>query len=211
MHRSFRLAPLAVGLLIVPGLLALAADQPAPKPLAASRPPETPTTPPPAKPAPDAPQPSAEEVLNQLLKKRGDNPLIEPTLREPNPNALPPGQPRLAAGVTGIAPGAKPVTKLRREGQFIITRRGRLVRSATAPGGVGMPWMFVFDADANGLTDPPIYLLPCQLLEDMESVAQQQGDALVFVISGQVYVYHGANYLMPTLMKLAPHRTNLQP
>jgi hypothetical protein len=71
--------------------------------------------------------------------------------------------------------------------------------------------MITFDADASGMADPPMYLMPCQMLEDMEQIVQQQGDSVVFVISGQVFVYHGANYVLPTLMKLAPSHGNLQP
>lgn len=187
-----------------------AAPAPAPAPAAEAKP-AAPADAPAAAPAsakqPEA-QPSAEQVLNELLKRRAENPLIEPTRPDAAAPATPapaPGTP--AASAIGTAPGATTAAPLRREGQFIITRRARMVR---APGG-GPGWLMVFEADSSGMQDPPMYVLPCQLLEDMEAILQQQGDSAVFIISGQVYVYRGANYIMPTLMKIAPQRDNLQP
>ena len=172
---------------------------------------EKPSTKPPveaAKAAADkAAQPSAEEVLEGLLRKRTENPLIEPA-RPAVTTPLVPGKPTPApAAIAGSAPGASSKAPLRREGQFVITRRGRMVRGS----GGATNWMFVFDSDGEKLSDPPMYLTPCLLLEDMENIAARQGDSAVFVLSGQVFVYRGANYLLPTLMKLAPVRGNLQP
>jgi hypothetical protein len=205
-NRKLLIALLGVFVWVSP---AWAEDKPAEKP-AAEKPAEG------AKPADAAKpgeQPSAEDVLNQLLKKRAENPLIEP--------AVPPSKP-VTPTRTGIAPSIKPTapgapgSQLRREGQFIVTRRGRLLRAAATPGtpaapNTPTPWVFVFEADSKGLSDPPMYVMPCQMLEDMEAIAEQHGDALVFVLSGQVFVYRGANYLLPTLMKLAPQKNNLQP
>ncbi|MFA7236722.1 MAG: hypothetical protein WC058_07650 [Phycisphaeraceae bacterium] len=148
-------------------------------------------------------QPTAEQVLNELLRKRAENPLIEPARPAEDTDAR---QSNANAASLGTAPNLAP-GKLKREGSFILARRGRMVR---APGGA-TPWMFTFDADADGLQDPPMFLMPCQLLEDMEQVVEDHADRTSFLISGQVFVYHGANYLMPTLMKIAPDRGNLQP
>ncbi|MHB1156188.1 MAG: hypothetical protein ACYC26_05040 [Phycisphaerales bacterium] len=151
----------------------------------------------------DTQQPSAEQVLNELLRKRAENPLIEPARPAEDTDAR---QSNANAASLGTAPNLAP-GKLKREGSFILARRGRMVR---APGGA-TPWIFTFDADADGLQDPPMFLMPCQLLEDMEQVVEDHADRTNFLISGQVFVYHGANYLMPTLMKIAPDRGNLQP
>lgn len=153
-----------------------------------------------------ATQPEPESVLKDMLDKPVENPVIEPSrpadaVTGPAKTKMPDEQ------IAGTAPNAQQRTQLKREGTFVITRRGRMVRAS----GGASPWMITFDADASGMTDPPMYLLPCQMLEDMEQIVQQQGDSVVFVISGQVFVYHGANYLLPTLMKLAPNRGNLQP
>jgi hypothetical protein len=145
-------------------------------------------------------------VLKDLLDKPVENPVIEPS-RPAGDVTAPAEAVAPDANVVGTAPGAGARTQLKREGTFVITRRGRMVR---ATGGAS-PWMITFDADASGMADPPMYLMPCQMLEDMEQIVQQQGDSVVFVISGQVFVYHGANYVLPTLMKLAPSHGNLQP
>jgi hypothetical protein len=153
-------------------------------------------------------QPSAEQVLNELLKRRAENPLIEPTRPETTPaSADRPAASSTAPSAIGTAPSVSQAAPLRREGQFVITRRARMVR---APGG-GPGWLLVFESDGSAMQDPPMYILPCQLLEDMETIVQQQGDAAVFTVSGQIFVYRDANYIMPTLSKLAPSRDNLQP
>jgi hypothetical protein len=144
---------------------------------------------------------SAEQVLNELLRRRAENPLIEPA--QPDAADADPDQ---TARPLGTAPGVTS-TKLRREGQFIVGRRARMVR---ADGGV-TPWALTFDADKDGMQDPPMFLMPCRMLEDMEKIIADRDDEVAFMISGQVFVYRGANYLLPTLMKLAPDRGNLQP
>ena len=70
--------------------------------------------------------------------------------------------------------------------------------------------VFVFDADSQHAPEPPMILQPCRLLQSMEDIVQQRGDTVVFVLSGQVHVYRGANYLLPTLMRIAIDRGNLE-
>ncbi len=147
---------------------------------------------------------SAERVLNELLQRRAENPLIEPA--RPAPGRAGAADAARLGKAMGTAPGAKPV-QLKREGSFIVMRRGRLVRGE---GGLS-PWLFVFEADSDGLADPPMYLSPCRALEDLEATVAETGDRVVFTVSGQVYVYRQANYLLVTLWKLAPRRGNLEP
>lgn len=154
----------------------------------------------------EAGEKSAEDVLNDLLKRRDENPLIEPTPHaNPKPRPVTPDRPAPPA-VKGLNPQVDKV-QLKREGEFVVTRRGRIVRAA----GGSSPWLFAFESDASGLSDPPMYLMPCRLLEEMEAMVEQYGDDAVFTVSGQVFVYRGSNHLLPTLMKLAPNRGNLQP
>jgi len=148
------------------------------------------------------PAPSADEVRNRLLQQRQANPLIEPS-RSPTPSPQPlalPADPR----ILGVAPG-QPVPMLRREGEFVIGRRGRLVRAAGDGG-----HLFAFDADSADAPEPPMILMPCMMLQNMEQFVQERGDKIVFILSGQVFVYHGANHLLPTMMKLAVDRGNLK-
>lgn len=149
----------------------------------------------------DAEQRSAEDVLNEMLNRREENPIIQPA--RPDRAAA---ETEYGPGV-GTAPGAAKPVKLVREGQFVLNRRGRMTR--TTEGMTG--WMFAFDSDSDGLADPPMHLMPCKMLEDMESIIAEQGDDAPFTLSGQVFVYRNANYLLPTLMQLAPKRSNIQP
>jgi hypothetical protein len=89
------------------------------------------------------------------------------------------------------------------EGTLITLRRGRVQRHAA--GG----WMFVFDADANGLADPPLVLLPCLLLEKMreDSLNASRGDGLI--VTGEVFAYQGRNLLLPTMYRVERLRANI--
>ncbi len=157
--------------------------QPAARPVEGGKP----VVPPAASPKDKA----ADDVLNELLKKRADSPLIEGTRNEA---VAKPGE-------TAVKPGGK----LRREGQFIVTRRARMVATNS---GIAQ-WMVTFEGDKDGMQDPPMYLMPCQMLEDMERTVKQNGDSVVFIISGQIFVYKSNNYLLPTLSVVAPKRGNL--
>jgi len=106
--------------------------------------------------------------------------------------------------LAGVAPGGAN-KRLQREGSFVIRRRGRLVEAA----GGATPWMFTFEADKDGMEDPPMYLMPCGLLERMERVQKESDASVSFIVTGQVFVYRGANYLLPTVMRMAPRRGNL--
>lgn len=139
---------------------------------------------------------SAEIVLEEMLKRRSENPLIKADASTEEQGGV-----VVMEGDDVLAGGKK---KLLREGSFVVSRRGRLSRT-----GGGTNWLFVFESD-NGVTDPPMYLLPCRKLEVMEKIYGEYGDAAVFVMTGQVFVYHGANYLMPTVMTQAPNRGNIE-
>jgi len=149
--------------------------------------------------------------MKNLIEQIKQNPLIEPSGTQPagqSPATLPQGQQPARTGVDpnviGVAPGS-PAPKLRREGEFVIARKGRLVRSSD-----GLHTLFVFEADSEKSPEAPMALLPCQMLQSMEDLVGQRGDQLKFVLSGQILVYRGANYLLPTMMTLAEDRGNLQ-
>ena len=97
-------------------------------------------------------------------------------------------------------------TKLVPENTVIARRLGRVVRADN-----GAEWMFAFDADTDGQSDPPMVLMPCRTLERAEAIAEEQGDSARFVVSGRIYVYHERNYLLPTVMRLARDQENLSP
>ena len=101
-----------------------------------------------------------------------------------------------ARDAMGVAPDLQR-TGLRREGEFVVNRRGRLVRVAGSPFPV-----FAFDADSASSPDPPMTLMPSQLLEEMQATLEEDRSA-VFIVTGQVFTYQGRNYLLPTMSRQA--------
>ncbi len=134
--------------------------------------------------------PTIEEILADLEKERGARPVGTSPERDPAVNQVNPG----TGSLPWLDPQARSAgTKLLLEGTFIFERRGRLARSQMSG-----EWYFVFDADAQGFSDPPMIMLPCMALQHMERIAELRGDSVVFIVSGEVKVYHGRNYLLPT-------------
>jgi len=82
------------------------------------------------------------------------------------------------------------------DGAIMMSRRGRITR--TAEGG----WRFNFAADAAGLSDPPMTLLPCLLLESIRNRIEVDGDDQVFLMTGQVFSYHGRRFMLPTMFRM---------
>ncbi len=128
-----------------------------------------------------APADSAEAILRDLDRAVG------PLVRSPR---------RAAADTTNppVAPGT-----------MLLWRHGWMVRE---PGGA---WSFVFGADATGLNDPPMILLPCRMLEDMERHALRSSPDEPLLVSGRVTRYRGRNYLLPTMFRIPRHTSSLRP
>ena len=78
-----------------------------------------------------------------------------------------------------------------KEGAMIVDRVGRLVYDPDE-----RMWMFTFESDASHLTEAPIALLPCQLLEVMEKRTYQSTRRVKFRISGRVTKYQNRYYLL---------------
>ncbi|HAI12777.1 MAG TPA: hypothetical protein DCM28_13800, partial [Phycisphaerales bacterium] len=77
----------------------------------------------------------AADVVDQMMKKmKQQQPVVEPTERpsasatEKRPALSPSPKIDLDPKILGIAPGM-PKPKLRREGEFVVNRQGRLLRS----------------------------------------------------------------------------------
>jgi hypothetical protein len=131
---------------------------------------------------------AAQENLQKMLEQTP--PITAPTLPMGEKNIA---SPKGAKMITPVVPGqaAQGATnhKLWPEGHYIADRRGRLVKS-------GDSWMFVFESDGKSLADPPINVLPNRWLEKMESDVAASHEALIFQVSGEVTVFHNANYLL---------------
>lgn len=152
---------------------------------------------------------SAEDVMDDLLRRRQPPPATEPQRaperREvPESVGVPAATVEIDPGVLGIAPGQK-APELRREGEFLVSRRGRLVRSED-----GAHVLFVFEADDKDAPERPMIMMPCRMLESMEEIASDRGGSVEFILSGEVFVYRKHNYLLPTMMKIAVDRGNLE-
>ncbi|MFA9477791.1 hypothetical protein ACERK3_05725 [Phycisphaerales bacterium AB-hyl4] len=111
-----------------------------------------------------------------------------------------------AAVVAGSAPGSGEAAgeTLRDEGSMLVQRRGRVTRARD-----GGHVLFTFEADGRESPESPMILQPCRLMESMERIVQQRGEQVLFVVSGQVQRYRGANYLLPTMMRVSPEKGNL--
>ncbi|MCC7409602.1 MAG: hypothetical protein IT442_16175 [Phycisphaeraceae bacterium] len=156
----------------------------------------------PAQTQPSEMTPSSEEVLQRMLRRRQEIPVIEPSSQAPmDMPAL--GNLRPDPAVLGVAPG-QDQPMLRREGEFVVSRRGRVFRT---PDGF---LQFRFEADSEQAPEPPVYMMPCQMLEHIEQLTDERKNDVVFVLSGQVFVYRGRNWLLPTMMRLDVDRGNLQ-
>ena len=96
--------------------------------------------------------------------------------------------------------------KIVSEGTKVVRRRGQVRR--TVQGG----YIFTFDADATGLADPPMTLLPCRLLERIDRhLRRQPQQQSAILITGHVYAYDGQNFLLPTVFQVPRERTVLTP
>jgi len=154
--------------------------------------------------------PSAEDVMADMLRERQETPADLDTDTNNTVDSddservtMPVPTVEIDSAVLGVAPGQDP-PQLRREGEFIVNRTGRVVRSSD-----GAHVLFIFDADDKESPEPPMILMPCQLLESMERIITERGEDVEFVLSGEVFVYRKHNHLLPTMMKIAVDRGNL--
>lgn len=136
------------------------------------------------------PQISAEDLLREFQK---DRPRATPILPTGSPD-----EEILERDLTS------PVTGRRMpDGYFLVDRVGRLTRE-------GDWWIFVFEGESPAHPEPPLKLLPNQLLERMVIASEGATSSSVFVVSGEVTEFKSENYLL--LRKLLHRRSmgNLQ-
>ncbi len=130
---------------------------------------------------------TAEDVLRALQRRRPVNEVIEPASV-------------LARGGRPAAPTLLP------EGFALVSRTGRLR-------GDGEWWTFVLESEDG---EPPIRLLPNAKLEQMVTMVVSTKAPILFVLSGELTVFEGRNYVLPrqamrvseTLTSTRPPRTD---
>lgn len=112
---------------------------------------------------------------------------------QPAPALAPVGSNAGARGDSGAMMSGGGV--LVREGAYLRNRRGRLVK------GEG-DWVYVFDADASGQAEPPMVMVPCRRLREMQQTLDARTEAVSFLTTGQVLVYKGRNHFLPTFFSV---------
>lgn len=104
----------------------------------------------------------------------------------PSPARTPLRSPAGIAAPQGIAFGSGRVYP---EGSFITARPGRVLITPMQD--------VIFVPDVSEKPEPPMVLLPCELLARLTSALAAMPDAVV-TLTGQVYVYHDRHYVLPT-------------
>lgn len=193
--------PMTNGCLLKPVEPTEAAAQPEKKPPAQPEPaPPTPPAPPAATPPAGQPTPAPQPPA----KDQPADPAVEDLIKDmqkpaPAPKTVTPAaKPGVGEQTRPSTAGAKASqpgkARLLREGTFIVSRRGRVVRTAAGE------WQFAFDTGTKNAPthEPAMVLMPCEKLMALEKVAEKHGEDVTFTMSGQVFVYNGRNYLLPT-------------
>lgn len=144
-----------------------------------------PTEPSPAPTPPSPANPSIDQIIAELDKAVGP--------ARPRASDLAAGTSPAAATSTSEAP--EPDNRIALAG-FLTNRRARIVR--TDDGRLAAR----LDGGASGHTEPPMILLPCQNLAAIDAALDTPpagGESVTFTLSGEVMVYKGRNYLLPTM------------
>ncbi len=142
---------------------------PVPAPPEATKAPEPPAT------QPTRP-PTASEVIEQLMR---DAPVRAPTpTSAPANTATEPG--------TGTAESGERVLP---EGTIVPEFPARLVK-------LDLWWTLARESQGSRPAGPPYYVLPNRLLEVMVAASAGGSRSMVFLVSGELTEYRGANYLL---------------
>jgi len=141
-----------------------------------------------------------------------DDPAVRDLLNELNFNATPSDSNRQSASretepTTQLTQRAQVTTTTTTgldEGTLILRRPSRMIRNSTGA------WTIIFDHDNPNSTDAiDLIVEPCTMLMRLERIAMETGDAGQLLVSGRVYTYKGAHYILPTLMqRVRPQEIN---
>ena len=86
----------------------------------------------------------------------------------------------------------------------VIDRLGRILYDSDRK-----IWQFVFEADGQSLAEPPLVLLPCRLLEQLEAHLMRAPAPLLFRVSGEPNEFRQGRYLMLRKAVIKPPGGNL--
>jgi hypothetical protein len=135
-----------------------------------------------------APQPTADQLLNQMLAPTGND-------------AAAVLQPLAPAASSASADASDAGTGILREGTDIIDRMGRLQKSAD-----NQQEEFILESDGHEMQEAPLMILPNLKLMSMETATSQTSHDLRFRITGTVTEYHGRNYILLEKVVVVPDK-----
>jgi len=160
-----------------PSVAPPAAETPTSKPAAAAGGAATPTTGPAERDKPG--ELTSDELLNALLRESSGRPIQTVPVLPDSPKP---------ASVAPTGPAVLPVAR----GEMVADRLVRIV-----PDPQGRWWIAAFEAD-NILQEPPMRLLPCEMLAKAKALAGEArpGRMRIFRVSGKVTRYEGDRYLL---------------
>lgn len=124
---------------------------------------------------------SADSILSRMLQPSRTAQPLQPIAEPALPDAT--------SGFGAVAPKA-PVVPLRAEGTYLINRLARLGEK------VDGFRQLIFDSDGRAMQDPPMLILPNELLASMEAQTKGSSDPMAFRISGMVTQYGNRNYIL---------------
>jgi hypothetical protein len=126
----------------------------------------------------------ADQLLNQMLR-----PANGPAMQPLQPILNPPVMDQTSGKM--VVPNSAIPQNLKREGDYIRDRLGRLTKSAD-----GSQTEFTFESDGRTMQDPPVIILPNLKLMAMENAVNSANRDLRFRITGPVTEYKGRNYIL---------------
>jgi hypothetical protein len=126
----------------------------------------------------------ADQLLQQMLRP-ANGPVLQPLQPILNPPVV--------DQTTGqmVVPNSTLPQNLKREGDFINDRLGRLTK-----GSDGQTMEFTFESDGRTMQDPPVIILPNLKLMSMEDAVNSSNKDMRFRITGQLTEYKGRNYIL---------------
>lgn len=141
----------------------------------------------PAEPLPTEPtgEPTAEDVLEQLLQDRPLRAVVMPEQVEEV--ELPPATPQ--DGPESVPDRGTTETTAFPEGAVLADRYGRVIESEEG-------WVFVFEDLGSRPRERPIPILPSRMLETAVALSDTGREGVVLHVTGEVTVYRSRNHLL---------------
>jgi hypothetical protein len=138
-------------------------------------------------------QPSSDSAM-QLKSLSGDQ-VLDQMLKPPSKGSqqLAPVPDKSATDKTSGSGAVKPdapVVGLKREGEYIWNREARITHTASGQ------TELTFESDGKALRDPPMLILPNQLLQQMEDQVASASKDFKYRVSGMITEYRGRNHIL---------------